>query len=48
MNLRGVRMEIIEALPETDLNLSRTFDFDGTISTLRHGWESVMGLLWLK
>jgi phosphoglycolate phosphatase-like HAD superfamily hydrolase len=49
MNLRGVRMEIIEALPGNRPKLKAVlFDFDGTISTLRHGWESVMGPLMVE
>lgn len=37
-------MEIIELLPKKRANLKAVlFDFDGTISTLRHGWENVMG-----
>ncbi len=36
-------MEIIEVLPGNRPKLKAVlFDFDGTISTLRHGWESVM------
>lgn len=42
-------MEIIEVLPGNRPKLKAVlFDFDGTISTLRRGWESVMGPLMVE
>ncbi|NSW90752.1 MAG: HAD family hydrolase [Firmicutes bacterium] len=42
-------MEILETLPENRPKLKAVlFDFDGTISTLRHGWENVMGPLMIE
>ena len=36
-------IEVIRQLPETRRRLRvAILDFDGTISTLRHGWEQVM------
>ncbi len=42
-------MEIITQLPERRKRIrAALFDFDGTISTLRYGWESVMEPLMLE
>ena len=42
-------MEIIKRLPKKRKQIKAAlFDFDGTISTLRYGWESVMEPLMLE
>jgi len=39
-------VEILETLPRNMPKLKAVLvDFDGTISTLRYGWENVMGPL---
>lgn len=42
-------IEIIEALPEKQSKIKvAVFDFDGTISTLRYGWEEIMEPMMLE
>ena len=42
-------MEIIEKIQLKQLEIKAVlFDFDGTISTLRYGWEKVMEPLMLE
>ncbi len=42
-------IEILEPLPESRMRIEAAlFDFDGTISTLRQGWESVMRPLMIE
>lgn len=42
-------MEILDVLPQSRAKLrAAVFDFDGTLSTLRLGWESVMEALMLE
>lgn len=42
-------MEILVKLPKKRSRLKvALFDFDGTVSTLRHGWEGIMELLMLE
>ena len=46
--LRDTDLEIVEPLPaEVDLRFA-VFDHDGTVSTLRQGWENVMAPVMIK
>ena len=40
-------MEILHSVPKTPVK-AVLFDFDGTISTLRYGWEAVMRQMMLE
>jgi rfaE bifunctional protein kinase chain/domain len=46
--LRGTKVEIVRPVPP-DLNIRHAiFDHDGTISTLRQGWEGIMERMMVK
>ena len=44
----GTEIEIVTDLPRTPVVTHVIFDYDGTISTLREGWEKIMGPVMIR
>ncbi len=47
-HLEGTEIEVVETLPQNVRITHAIFDHDGTISTLRQGWEAVMEPMMIK